>query len=379
MHQGETKMRQRARLSVYWPNMDVDILNAAKSCDSCTSHLPSLPAETLRPHEPATRPFQCIHADIGEDDGRQFLVIVDQFSGWPDVTLYDDKNTTANRLVNSCQPLFATMGAPEGFWSDNQPFKAAFFQDFLAKFNVSWHSSSPHYSKSNGRAEAEIKQIKKIVCGSRTDGTIDPDQALMLFCNAPRCGGVPSPAESLFNRTIRDGLLSHYRSFTNEWQREPEELKRRMTASREKSREFNDATAHTFAALKVDDHVLIQDPDTSRWSIPGKVIEVGPNRDYLVRTENGKEFRRNRRHLRQRVPVMPGTPGPATTYTAAAQSHHAAPNLNQNVAATLPEPPEPAPAEEPAPQPPARRTRQRRPRNIQPTRQQPKRSCRKTD
>jgi hypothetical protein len=111
-------------------------------------------------------------------------MIVDQFSGWPDVTL----NTTANRLVNSCRPLFETMGAPEGFWSDNQPFKSAFFQDFLAKFNVSWHSSSPYYPKSNGRAEAGIKQIKKLVCGSKTDGRVDPDklaQALMLFRNAP--------------------------------------------------------------------------------------------------------------------------------------------------------------------------------------------------
>jgi hypothetical protein len=75
-----------------------------------------------------------------------------------------------------------------------------------------------------------------------------------------------------------------------------------MTASREKSRDFHDATAHTLAALKVDNHILIQDPDTSRWSIPGKVIEVGPNRDYLVRTENGKEFRQNRRHLLCRRP-----------------------------------------------------------------------------
>jgi hypothetical protein len=75
----------------------------------------------------------------------------------PDVTLYEDKNTTANRLVNSCRPLFETMEAPVGFWSDNQPFKAAFFQDFLDKFNVSWNSSSPYYPKSNGRAEAEIK------------------------------------------------------------------------------------------------------------------------------------------------------------------------------------------------------------------------------
>jgi hypothetical protein len=158
-----------------------------------------------------------------------------------------------------------------------------------------------------------------------------------------------------------------------------EKLERRMTASREKSRKFHDATAHTLEALKVDDRVPIRDPGTSRWSIPGKVIEVGRNRDYFVRTENGKEFRRNRRHLLHRVPVMPGTPGPAMTYAAAAQSQHAAPTRNQNAAATPLEPPEPAPAEELAPQPQARRTRKRRPRNIQPTCQQPKRSCRKTD
>ena len=85
MHQGATKMRQRARLSVYWPNMDADINNAAKSCESCVKHLPSQPAEPLRPHELATRSFQFVHADIGEDDGRQFLIIVDQFSWWPDV------------------------------------------------------------------------------------------------------------------------------------------------------------------------------------------------------------------------------------------------------------------------------------------------------
>ena len=36
MHQGATKLRQRARLSVYWPYMDVDIANASRSCNSAT-------------------------------------------------------------------------------------------------------------------------------------------------------------------------------------------------------------------------------------------------------------------------------------------------------------------------------------------------------
>ena len=66
---------------MYWPNMDVDITNAASTYEECVSQLPSLPAEPLKKHQPATRPFEIIHTELGEVDGRHFLVIVDQFSG----------------------------------------------------------------------------------------------------------------------------------------------------------------------------------------------------------------------------------------------------------------------------------------------------------
>jgi hypothetical protein len=167
------------------------------------------------------------------------------------VTLYEDNNTTANRLVNSCQPLFETIGAQKGFWLDIQTFKAAFFQHFLTKFNVSWQSSSPHYriqrpsrSRNKTNQETRLRLQNRWQSRSRQAGP-SPD----AVSERPRCGGGPSPAESVFTRPIRDGLPSHHRSFTNEWQREPEELERRMTASREKSRDFHDATAHTLAAL----------------------------------------------------------------------------------------------------------------------------------
>ena len=81
MHQGASKMRQRARLSLYWPHMDVDITHAAATCEECVSQLPSLPVEPLQHHEPATRPFEFLHADLGEVEGRHFLVIVDLFCG----------------------------------------------------------------------------------------------------------------------------------------------------------------------------------------------------------------------------------------------------------------------------------------------------------
>lgn len=133
MHQGASKTRQRVRLSLYWPHMDTGIVNAATQCAECTSQLPSLPAEALQAHAPATRPFEFLHADLGEDDGRHFLVIIDQFSGWPHVTMFQNKNTTVGRLIEAFQTFFvATGGAPIKLWTDNVPFQAAEFKPFCA-------------------------------------------------------------------------------------------------------------------------------------------------------------------------------------------------------------------------------------------------------
>ncbi len=269
MHQGASKMRQRARLSVYWPGMDVDIANAASNCTSCTSRLPSQPAEPLRSHPEATRAFEQIHADIGEDDGRHFLVFVDSFSGWPHVVMFQDKRTNAHRLINATRDFFlSTGGVPIRLWTDNQPFQATEFQDFLEKFGVTWSSSSPHYSQSNGRAEAEIKAMKSLVIGSKINGKWDADrmaQALLLFRNAPRCGGGASPAEAVFGHPIRDTLPAHPRSLTDKWQRPEEELKERTEAARERSATFYNRTAHPLSDLSIGDHVLIQDPTNGQW------------------------------------------------------------------------------------------------------------------
>ncbi|KZR98427.1 Uncharacterized protein APZ42_006162, partial [Daphnia magna] len=122
MHQGATKLRQRARISVVWPGMDIDIANAAKTCPSCTEKLPSLPREPLKPHEAATRPFEQLHSDIATVNGRDFLIIADQYSGWPDDIPFPNKNTTARRVVDAVREFFIRgPGAPVNFWSDKGP------------------------------------------------------------------------------------------------------------------------------------------------------------------------------------------------------------------------------------------------------------------
>ena len=113
MHQSATKLRQRARLTVYWPNIDVDITNATRSCKECTSRLPSHQREPLRPMT-ASRPFEQVHASYGSFNGRQILVIVDQFSEWPHVVPFQNCNTTARRLINAVRS-YNTSGASGRF------------------------------------------------------------------------------------------------------------------------------------------------------------------------------------------------------------------------------------------------------------------------
>jgi hypothetical protein len=134
-------------------------------------------------------------------------------------------------------------------------------------------------------------------------------QALMVYRNAPRSGGA-SPAELVFNSPIRDGLPVHGRSFKPEWQSTKAELKQRTDEVQKKNAARYNVTAHTLIVLKVGDQVLIQNPKTHRWDTAAVVTEIGPNRDYMVRTKNGANFRRNRRHLLRRTVTMPGPIGP---------------------------------------------------------------------
>ena len=118
--------------------------------------------------------------------------------------------------------------------------------------------------------------------------------------------------------------------------------------------------AHDLAELVVGNHVLIQHPLTKQWSTTGIVVELGPNRDYLIKTEAGRVYRRNRRFLRRRIVVMPGSAEPPPAVPDEPQPEQPPPEQPQ------PGPPEVEhpEAEQPAPR---RSTREKRRPNKYPS------------
>ncbi|KAI9549792.1 hypothetical protein GHT06_006356 [Daphnia sinensis] len=135
-----------------------------------------------------------------------------------------------------------------------------------------------------------------------------------------------------FNRPLRDALPAHRRSFAPEWQQKAYILEKRARRAKDIQIEHYNRTAHALQPFSIGDHVIVQHPISKCWatqksaqiviissrncSTPNLQMlgnsEIGPNRDYIVKTPAGRLFRQNHRMLRKRVPVMPGnsTPGP---------------------------------------------------------------------
>ena len=110
-HQGITRTKQRAWLTLYWPEMDNDIENIVTSCTQCQDHLPPNHKEPLPAKPRSVQPFQEAAADFCYHVGRSYLVWVDCYSDWPIIAPMD-RGTTASHLIAVCPEIFGQTAVP---------------------------------------------------------------------------------------------------------------------------------------------------------------------------------------------------------------------------------------------------------------------------
>jgi hypothetical protein len=79
MHQQTEKMEARARKSIWWPFMNRDTKNIAKTCLPCQEKLPSQAPEPERAREEAYYPFHSLQMDLCVYEGHQFLIVMTNF------------------------------------------------------------------------------------------------------------------------------------------------------------------------------------------------------------------------------------------------------------------------------------------------------------
>ena len=305
-HQGIVRTKQRAHLTAYWPGIDNDIENMVIACTMCQDHLPSNPKETIQQKSKPSLPFKEIAADFCQYAGRYYLVIVDCYSDWPTIVPMG-RDITASHLIAAIRELISRTGVPDIFWSDGGPqFTSKQFQEFATQWGFTCRTSSPYYPQSNGKAEATVKSMKRLICSAWNGRYLDDEilcQALLQYRNTPSRRDGMSPAQKLYGHPVQDTLPAHKRSFAAKWQQNVEQADTIAEASQDSAKRYYNRTAHNLPEITVGSNVAIQDPRTKLWDTYGVVRYIGPHRQYHIRTKEGRTLMRNRRFIRRRTPA----------------------------------------------------------------------------
>ena len=202
-------MKALARSYVWWPGLDQQIEERAKSCSACQVNKNAAPKAPLHPWAWPTVPWQRIHIDFaGPVEGKMLLIIVDAHSKWPEVFIMS--TTTSTKTITKLRETFARFGLPEQLVSDNGPqFVPEEFETFLKMNGVKHLRSAPYHPASNGAAERVVQTVKQAIrAGSQNGLTLEHAlaQFLLQYRSTPHATTGMSPSALLLGRTLRTRL-----------------------------------------------------------------------------------------------------------------------------------------------------------------------------
>ncbi|XP_062514748.1 uncharacterized protein K02A2.6-like [Corticium candelabrum] len=208
-HPGVNRMKALARSFVWWVNLDKDIEELVKTCEQCQNarHRPS----TTNPPHPwlyPNRPWERVHCDLAEFGGRQYFVMMDAYSKWPDI--YDlGTSASTTKVIDALRRSFSSNGLPERLVSDNGPqFISLEFRDFVQSNGIRHQLTPPYHPASNGQAERLVQELKKSLRGKPAARSWSHQLSLFLlhYRSTPHTTTGKSPAELQLKRTLRTRL-----------------------------------------------------------------------------------------------------------------------------------------------------------------------------
>ena len=210
-HQGAEKCKLRARSCVFRTSMTTDIDKVVHQCATRQEHQCAQPAETLRPHEIPTRPWQVVGSDLFYYDGHDHLIVADYYSKFLIVRKIPMGHCTSQTVVSLTKQIFSEHGIPQRVVTDNGPqYDSETYRKFAKEWCFDHVTSSPHYPKSN--VFIERTQTVKMTLKKAKSFKLDPYLALLCIRPTPVDNVLPSPAEMLYTRKVQGNLTVRMRN-----------------------------------------------------------------------------------------------------------------------------------------------------------------------
>lgn len=281
-----------------------DIDRITKSCRTCHEFQLTQTRQPLIPTEIPPRPWHTIATYLLYLDNTEYFLVSDYYSKYPFVRKIPKGQSNSKTIIAILKQIFSKQGIPKVVRSDNGPhYSSTDYREFAIQYGFQIVTSSPHYPRSNGYIESQVKTVKAVLAKAKKTGT-DPHIALQCLRSTPIDNALPSPAKLLMKRKFQDNLP---RKITRD--HNSDDIITRLEQRQEKQKQYHDKHVKPLPALQSGRSVSIQNPSTGKWSpatIKEKISDTP--RSYQVNTPTG-ELRRNQAHLRE----IPDTTQPNTT------------------------------------------------------------------
>jgi len=245
VHPGTTATRNRLRLEVWWPGFCEDVERYVRNCCKC-AEIKQKKQKSCHTWPEEIEPWSRVHMDHAFVPGiGLLLIIVDAYSGWPEVARVKDRNAATVKQV--LRLIFSRNGVPRCLVSDN----AREFQDddlctWLRQIGCRPVKTPPYHPQSNGIAERMVGTVKQgLKAFSPNFGSVEAYLCRMLlsYRSIPHGERKSSPS-ALMGRQIRCPMTLSFETGDEVWYRA------KNTSTPESAIFINQAGSNTAIILK---------------------------------------------------------------------------------------------------------------------------------